>query len=981
MRVGIDVGSTTVKAVAITDEGEIAYRSYERHFSQVAEKISLALQGIERETGEKEAFLSITGSAGMGCAERAGLGFVQEVAATFSAISWLNIEADAAIELGGEDAKILFLSGVPDARMNGSCAGGTGAFIDQMATLLKLSVEELNDLALKAECVYPIASRCGVFAKSDVQPLINQGARLEDVCRSILSAVAVQTASGLSQGRKIAGNVLYLGGPLTFLSALRLAFDENLGVSGVLPEGSLYYAAIGSALEASSPVSLAQARSRLARAAVGGFAASRPLFSSEEEYQGFLSSHSGVALPKGDPSSYEGDAWLGIDAGSTTVKAVLVDSEGRLLFSSYESNSGNPVPLIAKAISAMYEAAPHASIAGAATTGYGEKLAQSAFRADMGVVETIAHLTAAKHFEPDCSFIIDIGGQDMKCIKIDSGQIGDIFLNEACSSGCGSFLQTFAEAMGMDAGSFAEIGLFSPDPPELGSRCTVFMNSAVKQAQKDGASVASIAAGLARSVVSNALYKVIRISSTQDLGEKVVVQGGAFYSDAVLRAFEMELGRPVIRPNVAGLMGALGAALAAKERFGPGHKSALLSKSAVKSLSHTSKTVRCGLCPNRCVLTVNRFSGSRQFIAGNRCERPISQGAAPLELDMVEAKQKALQEFRPQSGPRGTIGIPLALGNYEFLPFWHAFFTDLGFAVLQSSASTRDTFLLGQSSIPSDTVCYPAKISHGHVMGLFGAGVETVFFPCMTRNISEGLGDKPFNCPVVAYYPEVCQASLEVPPGCRFVYSYVDPSEKAHFPFQMARVAKEIAPGISMREIRRASRKAYGAMEAWREKMRRMGAQTIRQARENGMPIVVLAGRPYHVDAEICHGLNKLIVQQGAAVLTEDSVPYPIEKTAVDVLNQWTFHARLYAAAKYASMEPDMSFVQLVSFGCGLDAITADEARSILQASGKLYTQIKIDEIANQGAASIRIRSLVAAIKKREGDANAETPKDGMAQI
>jgi len=970
MRLGIDIGSTTIKAVVLDDEGGVLFSSYERHFSKVADRLEATCCRLERKLGEQAVEFCLSGSAGMGFAQRAGLPFVQEVAATRAAVGLCYPQADCVIELGGEDAKILFLTGLPDARMNGSCAGGTGAFIDQMATLLKITPEELGEAALAAERCYPIASRCGVFAKSDIQPLLNQGASREDVCRSILAAVATQAISGLAQGRKISGNVLYLGGPLTFLPALREAFDEQLGTRGILAENSLYFVAIGAALEGGASASLSEIAQRAASAAESGYASLPPLFSSEEEYYRFLEAHSKAKLPSADPSAYTGRAYLGIDAGSTTVKTALIDESGNLLHASYAPNTGSPITILQKALLEMYEAAPYANIIASAATGYGEKLAKEAFCADYGIVETIAHYKAARFFAPDVDFIIDIGGQDMKCFRIEDGLISDIFLNEACSSGCGSFLQAFAEALGIDIGDFASLALYAPAPAELGSRCTVFMNSAVKQAQKDGASLENISAGLAYSVVQNALYKVIRVSSPAELGKKVVVQGGMFYNDAVLRAFEAEMGVEAIRPNIAGLMGAFGAALYAKEMGGGQALSRLLRPSGVSALTHTVKTVRCGLCNNRCVLTVNRFPENRQFISGNRCERPVLTSAHTPEIDLVEFKQKLLASYAPQPGPRGAIGLPMALGNYEMLSFWHAFFTELGFSVVTSPPSTRDTFVLGQSQIPSDTVCYPAKLSHGHIASLIDSGVKTIFFPCMSRNFDEGLAEARFNCPIVAYYPKVNEAGAEASKGVAFIDCYIDPAAKRGFPKKMQAALSAYFPQIPLKEVKSAARKAYAAYDEYRAKIRAEGLRAIEEAKAHGMPIVILAGRPYHVDGEVNHAINKLITQQGAAVLTEDSVPYAIERTPVDILNQWSYHARLYAAAAYAAANEGFSMLQLASFGCGLDAITADEARSILRQAGKMYALIKIDEISNTGAASIRVRSLIAALNERAAKDN-----------
>ena len=966
MKIGLDVGSTTIKAVVLSDEGRLLFQRYERHLSQVVPKTIELMKAIGAAFPDrKEAALAISGSAGMGVAEACGLPFVQEVYATRVCAEKRVPLANVIIELGGEDAKILFLQGVTDARMNGSCAGGTGAFIDQMAMLLNLTPSGLNEKAKHKEKVYPIASRCGVFAKSDVQPLFNQGARLEDVAASILYSVVNQTVGGLAQGRKIEGPVVYLGGPLTFMSELRAAFNKVLKTEGILPEDSLYFVAIGAALCASKTMTVEELQARF-RDGVreSTFECTQPLFDSTEEYDAFVARHARATVPVGNLAHYSGRAHLGIDAGSTTVKTALVSEGGELLHTTYRPNSGNPIPLIREAMLEIYRLAPKMTIGSLTTTGYGEQLCKEAFCADYGIVETTAHFMAARHFRNDVDFIIDIGGQDMKCFQIEDGAISDIFLNEACSSGCGSFLQTFAEALGQDSASFAKLGLFADAPVELGSRCTVFMNSSIKQAQKDGATVENISAGLAISVIKNALYKVIRASNPSELGKHIVVQGGTFYNDAVLRAFEKEMAMDVIRPSIAGLMGAFGAALYGRAHAAGKKKSAAIGMAALRELEHTVATVNCGLCTNACPLTINTFSGGRRFISGNRCERPVTNRAGTEELNLYAYKQNRLFSYAPVTGPRGKIGIPLALNFFETLPFWHTVFTALGFAVHVSPTSSRKIYYKGQAGIPSDTVCYPAKLVHGHIEALCEQeGIDTIFYPCMSYHLDEGISDNCFNCPVVAYYPEVIRASSAALKNKTFIYDCVGIHRPRDFAVKFYDILSRYFDGLTRKEVKDAVARGYAAYDAYLRDVRAKGQEIIAKAREQGRPIIVLAGRPYHADHEINHGIDKLISGHGAAVISEDCLSHLMAKAPGGVLNQWTYHARLYAAARYIATEKDMNLVQLVSFGCGLDAVTTDEVRDILHANGKLYTQIKIDEIVNLSAVNIRLRSLFAALE------------------
>ncbi len=970
-RVGLDIGSTTIKCVVLDENDKIIYSSYERHYSLIAQKIEKILNNLHLEVlkNDPDVKIALSGSAGMGIAECSSFPFVQEVYATRIATLRLNSETNVIIELGGEDAKILFLTDGVEVRMNGTCAGGTGAFIDQMASLLNVEISSLNELAKDKEKIYTIASRCGVFAKTDIQPLLNQGARKQDVAASIFYAVVNQTIAGLAQGREIKGNVLYLGGPLTFLSELRNAFDDVLKTKGLCPENSLYYVALGTAYAASEVINLKTLLERVKNySSNSNFAYQKPLFENQEEYDAFLERHKKAqvqTLPLGD---YQGKCYLGIDAGSTTVKLVIMDAERNIRYSSYMSNAGNPVPLIKEELKHIYQMSPNINIASSAVTGYGEEIIKNAFKIDFGIVETIAHFLAAKYFKPNVDFIIDIGGQDIKCFKIHNGTIDNIFLNEACSSGCGSFLQTFSSALGYKIEDFANLGLFAKKPVDLGSRCTVFMNSAVKQAQKDGATIEDISAGLSRSVVKNALYKVIRAASIEELGKNIVVQGGTFLNNAVLRSFEMELGINVIRPNISGLMGAYGSALYAQTM--ENGASSLITLDELNSFEHEIKVANCKLCSNNCRLTINRFSGGRQFIGGNRCERPITKKQHSNELNLYEYKQKLLSEyFKSKEGKRGKIGIPLGLNMYELLPFWKTLFENLGFEVVVSPFSTRNIYLRGQATIPSDTVCFPAKLMHGHVLNLVDQGIDTIFYPCMSYNINEHKGDNHYNCPVVAYYPEVINSNVKElkQKNVTFIKDYVGIHRKKDFAHKFYEVLKKYFDGITLNEVKKAAKKAYEAYEDYENKICLKGDEIIAKARMKNLPIIVLSGRPYHLDPEINHGIDKMISTFNVALISEDVIARKVnKKIVVHVLNQWTYHSRLYLAANYVGKTRDMNLVQLVSFGCGVDAITTDEVRDILEKNNKIYTQIKIDEITNLGAVKIRIRSLLSALQEKE---------------
>ena len=973
LRVGIDIGSTTVKVVVLDEQNQVLFRSYERHYSKTRERACETLHSIEDMLRGKEVKLVITGSAGLGVAKTAGLDFVQEVYATAAAVNTYIPDTDAVIELGGEDAKIIFFGGALEERMNGSCAGGTGAFIDQMATLMNVTVNELDELSLKHEKIYPIASRCGVFAKSDIQPILNQGGRKEDVAASIFQAVVDQTVAGLTQGRELKGKIVFLGGPLTFLKGLRERFVETLQLDeehAIFPKDGDCFAAIGAALcseeYAARPFEELLKLLEESRDATTVVDTMPPLFQSQEEYDAFVARHNASTPPQLDIHTYTGDAYLGIDAGSTTTKMALIAPDGGLLYTYYHSNQGNPVSVVLPQLKEIYKlCGDRITIKGSAVTGYGEDLIKNAFNCDLGLVETVAHYRAAAHFNPDVDFIIDIGGQDMKCFKIRNGAVDSIMLNEACSSGCGSFIETFAKALGYSIADFAKMGLFAQRPVNLGSRCTVFMNSSVKQAQKDGASVEEISAGLSISIVKNAVYKVIRAASADDLGKHIVVQGGTFYNDAVLRAFEQELKRDVTRPTISGIMGAFGAALAARNLHL--EKSTLLGPEALENFTHTAKPVTCNLCTNHCSLTVNTFDGGRRFISGNRCSRPL--GKEKVELpDLYNYKYRKLRSMEGKgfgNGSRGRIGIPFGLNMYENLPFWFELFTRLNFEVVLSPESSRKLYIKGQRTIPSDTVCYPAKLLHGHVQALVEAGVDAIFYPCMSYNFDEKTSDNNYNCPVVAYYPELLAANVPDLKKTRFLYPYAG----LHRQKDYERIGSQWFSdtfGIPRREVVHAIRAAYQAYDLYKQEIRAVGQSYIDKARAEGRPIIVMAGRPYHIDPEINHGINDLITSFGFVLVSEDAVAYHEDYAPRKVLNQWTFQSRMYNAARYVCTQPDMQLIQLVSFGCGTDAITGDEVRSILEEGGKLYTQLKIDDISNLGAVRIRVRSLMAAMEERD---------------
>lgn len=973
--IGIDIGSTTAKIVVVKNN-ELVYDCYERHFSQVRPKTLELVRRVKEIVGEDDVKVAISGSAGLGMARCADIPFVQEVFATGETVKKLEPDTSVVIELGGEDAKVIFFKGGMDERMNGTCAGGTGAFIDQMATLLDMSVNEMDELSLGASKIYPIASRCGVFAKTDIQPLLNQGASKANIAASIYVAVVNQTITGLAQGRKISGKVMFLGGPLYYCKGLQKAFKDTLRLDeneAVFPEYGRLSVALGAALYASKQaesfnIDEIERRIEQSTKEVVQTAHGEPLFRNEEEYEEFRERHAKAKVKSVYPKDYTGKyAYLGIDCGSTTTKLVLMGEDGEILYSFYDSNRGNPVQIVKEQLMELYRVCgDNMVIRSSAVTGYGEELIKHAFKIDLGIVETMAHFTAAHHFNPRVDFILDIGGQDIKCFKVKNNAIDSIMLNEACSSGCGSFIETFAKSMGYTIEDFSKLGLFAKAPVELGSRCTVFMNSSVKQAQKDGASVGDISAGISTSVVKNAIYKVIRATSVDELGCEIVVQGGTFYNDAVLRAFEKELGRDVIRPSIAGLMGAYGAALYAKSVRG--ESSSIMTYEELKVFSHMSKAATCHGCGNKCQLTINKFGSGDRYISGNKCEKggKLNEGASEIDIipNLHRYKREKFEQLfsNKDEGVRGTVGIPMALGMYELAPLWYEFFKNLGYKVVFSGFSSRQVYTRGQYSIPSDTACYPAKIMHGHIENLVESGVDMIFYPCLTYNINENISDNHYNCPVVAYYSELLSGNMESLRGVNFLYPYLNVNDQKELTRGLYEMFKEKNINITKSEIRIAVRRAFEAYDEWMCDIKREGERAVKWARENGRRIMILAGRPYHVDPEIGHGIDKLATKLGFVVVSEDSVYHLSNTQNVAVLNQWTYHARLYAAANYAVNSDDIELVQLVSFGCGIDAITTDEVRAILENNGKLYTQIKIDEITNLGAVNIRLRSLLGAL-------------------
>ncbi len=981
-KVGIDIGSTTVKVAFLDENDNLIFSDYKRHFANIRETLKGLMEDAYKITGESIVYPVITGSGGLTLAKHLDIPFTQEVIAVSTALTHYAPQTDVAIELGGEDAKIIYFeNGNVEQRMNGICAGGTGSFIDQMASLIQTDASGLNEYAKSYQSIYPIAARCGVFAKTDIQPLINEGATREDLSASILQAVVNQTISGLACGKPIRGHVAFLGGPLHFLDQLRETFVRTLKLDDehtIIPNNSHLFAAIGSALNYKEDQSqeLSAILEKLSGELHMEFEVARmePLFEDEKAYEEFSNRHNGNHVKTGDISTYSGNCYLGIDAGSTTTKVALVGEDGSLLYSFYDNNNGSPLMTSIRAMKEINEKLPKdAHIVHSCSTGYGEALLKSAFQLDDGEVETVAHYYAAAFFDPEVDCILDIGGQDMKCIKIKDNTVDSVQLNEACSSGCGSFIETFAKSLNYSVRDFAKEALFAKHPIDLGTRCTVFMNSKVKQAQKEGASVADISSGLAYSVIKNALFKVIKLSDAKDLGNHVVVQGGTFYNDAVLRSFEKISGVEAIRPDIAGIMGAFGAALIAKERFEDNPTSTMLSMDEILNLTFETSLTRCQGCNNHCLLTINDFGNDRKFITGNRCERGLGKEKNKENIpNLYDYKYKRLFKYKSipaDEAPRGVIGIPRVLNLYENYPYWAVFFKELGFSVKLSPRSTRAVYELGIESIPSESECYPAKLAHGHVQWLINNGVETIFYPCVPYERNEFKdSNNHYNCPIVTSYAENIKNNVdEITSGkIRFLNPFVAFSTEKILADQLVKVfEKEFS--ISEGEVRAAAKKAWAEQESFRNEMKSKGEEVLNYLKETGRRGIVLCGRPYHVDPEINHGIPELITSYGMAVLTEDSISHlgELERPLI-VMDQWMFHSRMYSAANYVKKTENLDVIQLNSFGCGLDAVTTDCVSDILTGSGKIYTCLKIDEVNNLGAARIRIRSLLAAIRVRD---------------
>lgn len=989
LRVGLDIGSTTVKAVVLDQSdslGDTLFSDYRRHHANVRATVAGLLVDIHKKLvdlgrGDEPIRLSITGSGGLALADNLHVPFIQEVIAETEAIDKEYPQADVIIELGGEDAKITYLKPTPEQRMNGSCAGGTGAFIDQMSTLLDTDAAGLNEMAKSYENLYPIASRCGVFAKTDLQPLINDGAAKPDLAASIFTAVATQTIAGLASGRPIHGTVIFLGGPLFFMSELRAAFQRALEGKVdefIVPTDAHLYVAYGSALQADTDsddqghhfeaYTCDEILKRLdeLKNLPSNTPTMPPLFPTEADREDFNKRHHKEHIHIGTLEGAHGPHFLGIDAGSTTIKATLVNDDREIVWSSYANNEGSPLTAAINIVKKIQSELPEGAwIARSCATGYGEGLITTGLHLDEGVVETMAHYRGAEMVSPGVTAVIDIGGQDMKYLAITDGVIDSIAVNEACSSGCGSFLQTFAMSMGLTIQEFTQKALASTHPVDLGSRCTVFMNSSVKQAQKDGAGIDAISAGLSVSVVKNALYKVIRAHSPDDLGQHIVVQGGTFLNDAILRSFEQEIGRDVTRPAISGLMGAYGAALHAKDNRRD--TTTLIGTDILAGFEHNVRSTRCGLCENHCNLTINDFGGGRRFISGNRCERPLG-GTKKADLpNLYKWKLEKLKSYGEPSGianPIAKIGLPFGLNNFELLPFWTAFLRKLGFETVLSDVSTRDMYMQGQHSIPSDTVCYPAKLMHGHIENLLEKGVDAIFYPCMTYNLDEERATNHYNCPVVAYYPELLKANVSALADFDFMMPYFELADKKRFTKHAVKYFCGKYPQIKKKQVIAAVEDAYMAQDEYYIDVRIEGQRAIRYADEHDLDVAVIAGRPYHVDPEINHGIDQLIASFGLVIVSEDAVWQLTDAPEVHVLNQWTYHSRMYGAAKYVTQKENAQLIQLVSFGCGIDAITTDEMRAICENGGKIYTQLKIDEISNLGAAKIRIRSMLAAVEE-----------------
>lgn len=983
---GIDIGSTTVKLVVTDEKGKWLFGEYRRHMAHTRRTLVELLKSAREQLGDLPVRVHMTGSGALSICNSLKIPFVQEVVAVASALKSLYPKTDVAVELGGEDAKIIYFTGGLEERMNGVCAGGTGSFIDQMAALLQTDATGLNRLAETATEIYPIASRCGVFAKTDIQPLINDGASRANIAASVFAAVVNQTVSGLACGKPIRGNVAFLGGPLHFLPELKKAFIRTLGCTPdqvIDPENSHLFAAYGAARAAQGEIlCLSELQTKLENNPKIAYETKRlpPLFENEEEYRAFCRRHEQAKVQRGEISDYSGNCFLGIDAGSTTTKAVLIGENGELLFSFYANNQGDPIKTAIAAIRKLREELPeNARIARACSTGYGEQLLKAAFHLDEGEVETIAHARAARFFDPETDCVLDIGGQDMKCIRLKNGVVDSIMLNEACSSGCGSFVENFAGSLNLSAQEFAEKAIRAKAPVDLGTRCTVFMNSNVKQAQKEGAGVSDISAGLAYSVIKNALYKVIKLASAEDLGRHIVVQGGTFYNRAVLRAVEKIAGTQVTCPDICGLMGAFGAALIAKDDY-KGEPSGILPLNEIETLSYESKTRRCGGCENNCLLTVNTFSGKRQFITGNRCEKMVGNTGGEKGENLILKKRERLFSYEPlgeKEAFRGTVGLPRVLNVYENYPFWAVFFRKLGFRTVLSPYSGRKIYALGMESIPSESECYPAKLVHGHIQWLINNGVKRIFYPSVFYEKKETeYAQNHFNCPMVISYPENIRNNMEslAENGVTFWHPFLSLSDEKTAAGVLCDFFLKKC-GIPKKETARAVEAAYAEQQAYRSDLRQMGRELLERIKKTGERGIVLAGRPYHADPEINHGIPEMIASYGFHVLSEDCLPVSkTGKRSLRVLDQWTFHSRLYNAAAFVSRWDQLDLVQLNSFGCGLDAVTTDQVNEMLEHAGKLYTVLKIDEVNNLGAARIRIRSLMAAIRMKKPDCTIPAP-------
>ena len=979
LNVGIDIGSTTIKVVVLNQAKEIIYKTYARHFSEISRALHENLAALRSIVGQQRFSFALTGSAGMGVAQRVGLPFVQEVVACASAVRSLIPQTDTAVELGGEDAKITYFGQASEQRMNGICAGGTGSFIDHMAALLSTDAPGLNALAEKGKQIYTIASRCGVFAKTDIQALVNDGVAKADIALSIFQAVVNQTIGNLAQGRPITGHIAFLGGPLYFLSALRKRFIETLKLTPdeIVPvNDGCYFVAMGAALSGESKIMdfgrLAESVQETRKETMLG---SRPstfvLFKDEEEYAVFRARHDQAKVPQGDLASYTGPLYIGIDAGSTTTKLAVIGKNREILYTAYEKNGGSPLRSVIQELKSFYtQMKPDQYVASTLTTGYGEGIVKAAVHADAGEVETFAHLRAAQEFCPDVTFVLDIGGQDMKCFFVKDGNIGNITLNEACSAGCGSFIQNFAEGLHMQPAAFAAKAVESKEPVDLGTRCTVFMNSRVKQAQKEGASVADISAGIALSVVKNALFKVMQLRDVSALGDHIVVQGGTFYNDAVLRALELLLHRDVIRPDIAGLMGAYGAALLALETGKT--QSALLSAEALDSFSVKTNSYRCRGCGNQCLITASTFADGRRYFTGNRCERGIGKECTYDKTpNIYEYKYKRLfKYYRPLAHPsRGQIGIPRVLNMYEDYPFWFTFFTMLGYEVVLSGETTAQTYFRGMATVPSDSLCYPAKLVHGHIMDLIRRGMKKIFYPCIPYNINDEThaSDNHYNCPVVASYAENIRGNMDIlrEKEIKFLQPFLPLNNSQRL---IERLIEELAEeNLKRNEIEAAVEAAYIELEHYKKDVRKYGQKILERVEREHLTAILLAGRPYHIDPEINHGIPEMIQSYGLPVLSEDMLYHqPAKEEALSIVNQWSYHARLYHAASYAAEHDNITLIQFSSFGCGLDAITTGQVRAILEEHHRLYTMIKLDEVSNLGAARIRVRSLIAALARRQ---------------